>query len=69
MVLLKSDIPVMNKIERAPHIQIDLEQRKRDTTKSQDIWPSIFGSMRKRNCVDELVACFKTEGGFGLIHG
>ncbi len=58
----------MNKIERAPHIEIDLEQRKRDTTKGQDIRLSIFGSIRKQNGVEELVAYLKTEGGFSLIH-
>ena len=37
----------MNKIELGPHVEVDLEQRKRDIAKGQDIRPSIFGSMRK----------------------
>ncbi|MBD34236.1 MAG: hypothetical protein CMN52_01515 [SAR116 cluster bacterium] len=68
MVLLKSSIPVMNKIELGPHVEVDLEQRKRDIAKGQDIRLSIFGSIRKQNGVEELVAYLKTEGGFSLIH-
>tara|TARA_Y100000385_G_scaffold184021_1_gene190106 strand:- start:298 stop:462 length:165 start_codon:yes stop_codon:yes gene_type:complete len=52
----------------APHVEVDLEQRKRDIAKGQDIRLSIFGSIRKQNGVEELVAYLKTEGGFSLIH-
>ena len=68
MVLLKSSIPVMNKIELGPHVEVDIEHRKRDIAKGQDIQLSIFGSIRKQNGVNELVAYLKIEGGFGLIH-
>ena len=68
MVLLKSSIPVMNKIELGPHVEVDLEYRKRDIAKGQDIQLSIFGSLRKQNGVNELVAYLKIQGGFGLIH-
>ena len=68
MVLLKSSIPVINKIELGPHVEVDLEKRKRDIAKGQDIQLSIFGSIRKQNGVNELVAYLKIQGGFGLIH-
>lgn len=67
--LLKSDMLVVNKIELAPHVEVDLEQMKRDTAKCRDGRPFIFGSMRKQDGVNELVAFLKTEGGLGLIHG
>jgi urease accessory protein len=67
--LLKSDMLVVNKIELAPHVEVDLEQMKRDTAKCRDGRPFIFGSMRKQDGINELVAFLKTEGGLGLIHG
>ncbi len=60
---------MVNKIELAPHVEVDLAQMKRDTAKCRDAWPFIFGSMRKQDGVDELVAFLKTEGGLGPIHG
>ena len=60
---------VVNKIELAPHVEVDLEQMKRDTAKCRGGRPFIFGSMRKQDGVNDLVAFLKTEGGLGLIHG
>ena len=64
--LLKSDMLVVNKIELAPHVEVDLEQMKTDTAKNRKNRPFIFGSMRKRNGVKELIAFLETEGGLGF---
>ena len=57
----------MNKIELGPHVEVDLEHRKRDIAKGQDIQLSIFGSIRKQNGVNELVARMFRQQGRGFL--
>jgi urease accessory protein len=61
--LMKSDMLVVNKIELAPHVEVDLEQMRADTKAGRGDLPFIFGSMRKGAGVDELVAFLKEAGG------
>ena len=62
--LMKSDMLVVNKVELAPHVDVDIEQMRTDTKQSRGDLPYIFGSMRKGVGVPELVEFLKTEGGF-----
>ena len=62
--LTKSDRLVVNKVELAPHVDVDIEQMRIDTKQSRGDLPYIFGSMRKGVGVPELVEFLKTEGGF-----
>ena len=62
--LTKSDMLVVNKVELAPHVDVDMEQMRIDTKQSRGDLPYIFGSMRKGVGVPELVEFLKTEGGF-----
>ena len=62
--LMKSDMLVVNKVELAPHVDVDIEQMRIDTKQSRGDLPYIFGSMRKGVGVPELVEFLKTEGGF-----
>ena len=62
--LMKSDMLVVNKIELAPYVDVDIEQLRTDTKQSRGELPCIFGSMRKGVGVPELVEFLKTEGGF-----
>ena len=61
--LLKSDMLVINKIELAPHVEVDLDQMRTDTAVGRRDLPFIFGSMRKGVGVDELVDFLIDEGG------
>ncbi|MEK9936048.1 MAG: urease accessory protein UreG [Rhodobiaceae bacterium] len=61
--LLKSDMLVINKIELAPHVEVDLDQMRTDTAAGRRDLPFIFGSMRKGVGVDELVDFLIDEGG------
>ena len=61
--LLKSDMLVVNKIELAPHVEVDLEQMRADTLAGRGDRPFIFGSMRKNDGIDELVAFLREAGG------
>ena len=61
--LMKSDMLVVNKIELADHVEVDLEQMLADTKQNRGGLPFIFGSMRKGVGVPELVEFLKIEGG------
>ena len=61
--LLKSDMLVVNKIELAPHVEVDLDQMRADTAAGRRDLPFIFGSMRKGVGVDELVDFLVDAGG------
>ena len=55
---------VVNKIELAPQVNVDIEQLHIDTKESRGKLLYIFGSMRKGVGVPQLVDFLKTEGGF-----
>ena len=61
--LMKSDMLVVNKIELAEHVEVDLEQMRADTKENRGELPFIFGSMRKGVGVTELAEFLKTQGG------
>ena len=52
--LTKSDMLVVNKIELAPHVGVDLEMMAADTAAARNGRPFIFGSMRKNDGVAAL---------------
>ena len=62
--LMNSDMLVVNKIELAPYVNVDIEQLHIDTKQNRGELPYIFGSMRKGVGVPQLVEFLKTEGGF-----
>ena len=61
--LMKSDMLVVNKIELAEYVNVDLDQMRRDTRQNRGQLPFIFSSMRKGIGVSELVEFLKVEGG------
>ena len=61
--LMKSDMLVVNKIELAEHVGVDLELMKQDTADNRGALPFIFGSMRKGVGVPELANFLKIQGG------
>ena len=61
--LLKSDMLVINKIELAPHVEVDLDQMRADTAAGRRDLPFIFGSMRKGVGVDDLADFLVDAGG------
>ena len=63
---MKSDMLVVNKIELAEYVNVDLDQMRRDTRQNRGQLPFIFGSMRKGIGISELVDFLKIEG-FGRI--
>jgi len=63
--MMKSDILVVNKIELATYVGVDLEIMKRDVSRSRGDLPFIFGSMKKGDGLPELIELIKSLGGLG----
>ena len=61
--LMKSDMLVVNKIELADHVEVDLAQIHADTSANRGNLPFIYGSMRKGVVVAELADFLKIQGG------
>jgi urease accessory protein len=64
--LMRSDMLVINKVELAPYVDVDLDQMPADTKANRGSLPFIFGSMRKNEGVDQLVNFLADKGGLPL---
>ena len=62
--LMKSDMLVINKIELAEHVQVDLEKMREDTKQNRGELPFIFGSMKRGIGLKELSEFLRFQGGF-----
>ena len=61
--LMKSDMLVVNKIELAEHVEVDIEQMREDTKQNRGALPFIFGSMKKGVGVPQLAEFLRVQGG------
>ncbi len=61
--LMKSDMLVVNKIELAEHVGVDIDQMRVDTEKNRGELPFIFGSMKKGIGVSQLAEFVRFQGG------
>ena len=66
--LTKSDMLVVDKVELASYVGVDLEKMKTDTATARDGRPYIFGSMRKNDGVAELGDFILYEANLEGIH-
>ena len=62
--LMKSDMLVINKIELAEHVEVDLEKMREDTKQNRGELPFIFGSMKRGVGLEELSEFLRFQGGF-----
>ena len=62
--LMKSDMLVINKIELAEHVEVDLEKMREDTKQNRGKLPFIFGSMKRGVGLEELSEFLRLQGGF-----
>ena len=61
--LMKSDMLVVNKIELAEYVNVDIEQMREDTKQNRGALPFIFGSMKKGVGVPQLAEFLRVHGG------
>jgi urease accessory protein len=64
--LMKSDMLIINKIELADYVDVDLISMRRDVETHRAARPFIFGSMRKGVGVSELADFIKVQGGLSV---
>ena len=62
--LMKSDMLVINKIELAEYVAVDLEKMREDTKQNRGELPFIFGSMKRGIGLEELSEFLRFQGGF-----
>ncbi len=65
--LMRSDMLVVNKIELADHVNVDLDQMRHDTKTNRGDLPFIFGSMQKGIGVNALGAFLREQGGLAFM--
>ena len=59
----KSDLLVINKIDLAPYVNVDLEQMKEDVHKARNGLPYIFGEMKNNNGIEKVSNFLFLNGG------
>ena len=64
--ITRSDLLVVNKVDLAPYVEVDLERMRCDTKAARGDRPFVFGGMRKGLGVDEIVSFLVDAGGLSL---
>ena len=59
----KSDLLVINKIDLAPHVEVDLDQMKQDVEVARNGLPYVFGDMKKSNGIEKISEFIICHGG------
>jgi urease accessory protein len=66
--LLRSDILVVNKIDLAPYVGVDLEMLEEDVAKARAGRPFVLADLRSGKGLDRIVALLAELGGLELRH-
>ncbi|PFG64224.1 urease accessory protein [Thioclava sp. ES.031] len=64
--LTKSDLLVVNKVDLAPHVGVDLAQLEADTQSARGSKPYVMARLRQGAGIEEIVAFLEREGGLAL---
>ena len=59
----KSDLLVINKVDLAPYVNVDLEQMKEDVNEARNGLPYIFGEMKNNNGIEKISDFLTSQGG------
>ena len=59
----KSDLLVINKVDLAPYVNVDLEQMKEDVNESRNGLPYIFGEMINNSGIEKISDFLISQGG------
>ena len=63
LALKKSDLLVINKTDLAPHVDVDLDQMRKDVEITRNGLPYIFGQMKKKIGIKQITEFLEAEGG------
>ena len=64
--ITKSDFLLVNKIDLAPHVGVDLDQMKNDVEIARNKLPYVFGQMKNNTGVDSITSFLNEQGGLSL---
>ena len=64
--ITKSDFLLVNKIDLAPHVGVDLDQMKNDVEIARNKLPYVFGQMRNNTGLDSITSFLNEQGGLSL---
>ena len=64
--ITKSDFLLVNKIDLAPHVGVDLDKMKNDVEIARNKLPYVFGQMRNNTGVDSITSFLNEQGGLSL---
>ena len=59
----KSDLLVINKVDLAPYVNVDLEQMKEDVNEARNGLPYIFGEMKNDDGIEKISDFLISQGG------
>ena len=59
----KSDLLVINKVDLAPYVNVDLKQMEIDVNEARNGLPYIFGEMKNGNGIEKVCDFLTTQGG------
>ena len=61
--IIKSDLLVINKIDLAPYVDVDLDQMKKDVEEARNGLPYVFCDMKKNIGIDKITDFLISKGG------
>ena len=59
----KSDLLIINKIDLAPYVEVDLSQMKKDVDEARNGLPYIFGEMKNNRGIENISNFIINHGG------
>ena len=62
----KSDLLVVNKVDLAPHVGVNLEVMQNDVELARNRLPYVFGQMKNNHGIEQITSFLNTEGGLPL---
>ena len=64
--ITKSDFLLVNKIDLAPHVGVDLQQMKNDVEIARNKLPFVFGQMKNNAGIDIITSFLNEQGGLSI---
>ena len=61
--IIKSDLLIINKIDLAPYVNVNLDQMKADVNEARNGLPYVFGEMKNNNGIDKISDFIISNGG------
>ena len=64
--ITRSDLLLINKVDLAPYVDVDLELMKKDVERARKSLPYVFGQMKNNQGIEKISACLNHQGGLSL---